>query len=145
MDLLVLGGTGYLGRHVAELALAGGHSVVVFHRRALQLDVVAAAEHVIGDRERDLSPLAGRRFDAVVDTSGYEVRPRPCRRARALAHPACATSSSPSPVYADSPGSTSPGLSTPTADAEYASATLSRHGALKAACEDCPRAEPQQP
>jgi 2'-hydroxyisoflavone reductase len=135
MDLLVLGGTGYLGRHVAELALAGAHSVVVFHRGRSNPDVVAAAEHVLGDRERDLSPLAGRRFDAVVDTTGYEVR-HVRAAARALAHPGLRyVFVSSVSVYADLARLDESGPVQTTADAETASLTLERYGALKAACE----------
>jgi uncharacterized protein YbjT (DUF2867 family) len=32
MELLVLGGTSFAGRHVVERALADGHSVTIFNR-----------------------------------------------------------------------------------------------------------------
>jgi 2'-hydroxyisoflavone reductase len=32
MDLLILGGTGFLGRHLAEAALGEGHRVTLFNR-----------------------------------------------------------------------------------------------------------------
>ncbi len=135
MHLLVLGGTGFVGRHVAEQALAGGHSVVVFHRGRSNPGVVAGAEHVLGDRERDLSPLAGRRFDAVVDTTGYEVR-HVRAAARALAHPGLRyVFVSSISVYADLAHLDEPSPVRTTEDAEGASLTLERYGALKAACE----------
>jgi 2'-hydroxyisoflavone reductase len=69
MELLVLGGTVFLGRHVVNEALARGHEVTIFSR-GLHGEAHPDAEHVIGDR-KDLSRLADRSFDAVVDTSGY--------------------------------------------------------------------------
>ncbi len=71
MKLLVLGGTLFLGRHVVEATLAREHQVTLFTRGLTNPDLFPEAEHVRGDRTRDLSALQGRRFDAVVDTSGY--------------------------------------------------------------------------
>jgi 2'-hydroxyisoflavone reductase len=84
MDLLVLGGTRFLGRHLAEAALGAGHRVTLFHRGRTGADLFPGAEHVQGDRDGGLGALAGRRWDAVMDTSGYV--PRLVRdSARALA------------------------------------------------------------
>ena len=66
MNLLVLGGTGFLGYHVVAEALALGHRVTTFNREgASELEGVEALK---GDRTGDLSALAGRSWDAVVDT-----------------------------------------------------------------------------
>jgi 2'-hydroxyisoflavone reductase len=73
MRLLILGGTVFLGRHVAAEALARGHEVTVFHRGRHGAELFAGeAEHLIGDRGSDLSALEGGRWDAAVDTSGNE-------------------------------------------------------------------------
>src|SRR3954467_13606962 len=72
MRLLVLGGTVFLGRHVTAEALRRGHEVTVFHRGRHGADLFGDAEHVLGDRASDLTPLRGRAWDAAVDTSGYE-------------------------------------------------------------------------
>jgi nucleoside-diphosphate-sugar epimerase len=72
MRLLVLGGTVFLGRHVAAEALRRGHEVTLFHRGHHGADLFPEAEHVLGDRGGDLAPLHGRAWDAAVDTSGYE-------------------------------------------------------------------------
>ncbi|MEA2278681.1 MAG: hypothetical protein QOC78_3641 [Solirubrobacteraceae bacterium] len=72
MRLLVLGGTVFLGRHVAAQALLRGHEVTLFHRGRHGADLFGDAEHVLGDRAGDLAPLRDRSFDAAVDTSGYE-------------------------------------------------------------------------
>jgi 2'-hydroxyisoflavone reductase len=71
MHLLVLGGTRFLGRHLADLALQRGHRVTLLHRGRSAGGLFAQAEHLIADRNIDLSLLDGRRFDAVVDTSAY--------------------------------------------------------------------------
>lgn len=72
MKLLVIGGARFSGRALTELALARGHEVTLFHRTPSEL--LPEAEHVIGDREQGVGALAGRRFDAVVDTCGYVPR-----------------------------------------------------------------------
>jgi 2'-hydroxyisoflavone reductase len=69
---LILGGTVFLGRHVAAEALARGHELTVFTRGVHGR--IAGAEHLIGDRTGDLSALHGREWDVVVDTSGYEAQ-----------------------------------------------------------------------
>lgn len=60
----------FLGRHVAAEALARGHELTIFTRGVHR--GIDGAEHLIGDRAGDLSPLEGRAWDIVVDTSGYE-------------------------------------------------------------------------
>ena len=74
MRLLVLGGTMFLGRAVAEHALAGGHAVTLFHRGHTNAGLFPAAEHRLGDRDGGLAALDGATWDAVVDTSGYVPR-----------------------------------------------------------------------
>ena len=70
MDVLIMGGSVFLGRAVAERALAAGHHVSVFNRGRSGA-TPPGAEQLTGDRTTDLSLLKGRRFDVVVDTSGY--------------------------------------------------------------------------
>ncbi len=74
MKLLILGGTKFLGRHLAEAALAAGHAVTLFHRGQTNPDLFPEAEHVHGDRDGGLERLAGLDWDACVDTSGYVPR-----------------------------------------------------------------------
>ena len=71
MRLLVLGGTIFLGRHLVEAALARGDRVTIFNRGRHNPDLFPEVERLRGDREGDLAALAGRDWDAVVDTSGY--------------------------------------------------------------------------
>ena len=70
MRTLILGGTVFLGRHVAAEALERGHELTLFTRGVH--GGIDGAEHLIGDRAGDLSALEGREWDVVVDTSGYE-------------------------------------------------------------------------
>jgi 2'-hydroxyisoflavone reductase len=72
MRLLVIGGTVFLGRAVVAAALARGHAVTIFHRGVHNPDLFPEAEHLLGDRTRDLSALRGRDWDAVIDTCGFE-------------------------------------------------------------------------
>lgn len=71
MRILVLGGTVFLGRHVAAAALARGHEVTLFNRGKQNPHLFPDVEKLRGDRDGDLSALRGRPFEAVVDTSGY--------------------------------------------------------------------------
>jgi 2'-hydroxyisoflavone reductase len=71
MRILVLGGTIFLGRHFVEQALAERDTVTIFTRGQHNPDLFPRVERIIGDRTTDLHLLEGRRWDAVVDTSGY--------------------------------------------------------------------------
>lgn len=72
MDILVLGGTRFVGRHIVEAALARGHKVTTFTRG--KSDLIPGALALVGDRDTNLEPLKGRSWDAVIDTSGYVPR-----------------------------------------------------------------------
>jgi 2'-hydroxyisoflavone reductase len=74
MKLLVLGGTVFLGRHLVEAALGRGYEVTLFNRGRTNPDLFPGVERLAGDRDGGLELLAGRRWDAVVDTSGYVPR-----------------------------------------------------------------------
>ncbi len=72
MDLLVIGGTVFLGRAMVDEALAAGHTVTVFNRGRSGTPP-DGARHLVGDRtvRADLDQLRGARFDLVIDTCGY--------------------------------------------------------------------------
>jgi 2'-hydroxyisoflavone reductase len=74
MKLLVLGGTVFLGRHIVDAALAAGHEITLFNRGMHNADLFPEVEKLRGDRKSDLGALDGRRWDAVIDTSGYVPR-----------------------------------------------------------------------
>ncbi|TYP72472.1 NAD-dependent epimerase/dehydratase family protein [Paenibacillus methanolicus] len=137
MDLLLLGGTKFLGKHIAETALRRGHRVTLFHRGLTNPGLFPDAEHITGDRDGGLDALAGRRWDAVVDTSGYV--PRVVRQsARLLAERADHyTFISSVSVYADFSvldiAEGAPLLSLEDPAEENVAA---HYGALKASCEE---------
>jgi len=69
--LLILGGTKFLGRATTEAALARGHEVTLFNRGQTNPELFPEAVKIHGDRAHDLSLLAGKSWDAVLDPSGY--------------------------------------------------------------------------
>jgi 2'-hydroxyisoflavone reductase len=71
LHVLLIGGTRFVGRHIADALLARGHDPTLFHRGTTGPELFPDAEHVAGDRDESLAALAGRRFDAVVDTCAY--------------------------------------------------------------------------
>ncbi|MBA3943395.1 MAG: NAD-dependent epimerase/dehydratase family protein [Herpetosiphonaceae bacterium] len=74
MKILILGGTQFLGVHLVEAALQRGHTVTIFNRGQTRPELFPPVEHLQGDRDGDLRALEGRRWDAVIDTSGYVPR-----------------------------------------------------------------------
>jgi 2'-hydroxyisoflavone reductase len=69
--VLILGGTRFLGRAIAEVALARGHELTLFNRGQTNPELFPEAEKLRGDRTSDLSALEGRTWDAVFDVAGY--------------------------------------------------------------------------
>ena len=59
MRVVLIGGSGFIGPHVARALLESGHEVIVFHRG--RSAVVAGAEEIIGDRRRLLDSAGALR------------------------------------------------------------------------------------
>jgi 2'-hydroxyisoflavone reductase len=79
LDLLFLGGTGFIGPHQVRYALERGHHVTVFNRGRKSGLFGGAVEELVGNRDskidNGLEPLEGdRTWDAVIDNSGYVPR-----------------------------------------------------------------------
>ena len=125
MKLLVLGGTQFVGRAVVEAALARGHEVTLFNRGRQNAHLFPELERLRGDRERDLSPLAARSWDAVVDTSAYT--PGVVRASAAALPDAHYVFVSTISVYAD--------FSRPNDEESPVYTSGDGYGPLKAACE----------
>ncbi len=71
MKILVLGGTRFFGRSFVEQAIAAGHDLTLVNRGISGAHLFPEAEQWVADRSQGLSILGNRRFDAVLDTSGY--------------------------------------------------------------------------
>ena len=74
MRVLILGGTKFVGRTIAEHALAAGHTVTITNRGStppLAADLFPDAEFIPGDRLGDLRELADRTWDVAIDVNGY--------------------------------------------------------------------------
>jgi 2'-hydroxyisoflavone reductase len=74
VELLVVGGTRFLGRHLVQQALAAGHRVTLLHRGVSNAALFPQAEHRIADRNGDLGVLRDSTWDAVIDTCAYVPR-----------------------------------------------------------------------
>ena len=71
MRILIIGGTVFVGRHIAEAAIAAGHDVTLFHRGRTGADLFPSATHLTGDRDADLTALSTGRWDATIDVCAY--------------------------------------------------------------------------
>jgi 2'-hydroxyisoflavone reductase len=149
MKLLILGGTRFLGLHLALLALARGHGVTLLHRgrsAAATQPLLREAEHRVADRDDPrafAAALGDARWDAVIDTSAYV--PRQVRLAAGLlasrtAHYQLVSSISvyaedaPPPLTEDSPRAS-------LAEPDTEQITGATYGGLKALCETAAQAD----
>src|SRR5206468_16487 len=84
VQLLILGGTRFVGRHIADAALRDGWSVTLFNRGRHDPAAFPAAEYLVGDRDGGPDALRHGSAEPVVPTSGYVLRddraPGPDRR-----------------------------------------------------------------
>ena len=137
MDLLILGGTGFLGRHLVEAALGDGHRPTLFNRGLHEPGLFPEVEKIEGHREGDLSALRGRCWDAVIDTCGYVPRVVGTSAgllADAVEHYAFVSSIS---VYSDAiaPGADEEAPVRELPDPTVEEVTGETYGGLKALCE----------
>jgi 2'-hydroxyisoflavone reductase len=138
--LLLLGGPRFLGRAIADAGLARGHDVTFFNRGKTNSELYPEVERIVGDRGGDLAELDGRRWDAVIDTSGY--LPSTVRRsAEALADSGFYCFVSSISVYADfSRTNDEDGPLAELGNLPDDEVTEESYGPLKALCEDAVRA-----
>lgn len=83
--LLILGGTGFIGPPLTAEALRRGWQVTHFNRGKTAAEGVTHVETLIGDRKGQLDALRGRKWDAVVDDTGYI--PKYCKMSAELLAP----------------------------------------------------------
>ena len=89
MKILILGGKRFLGVALVEAMLQAGHTPTLFNRGQTNPDLFPKVKTLIGDREKDLSALKWRKWDAVIDTSGY--LPRVVRESAQMLSNKCGT------------------------------------------------------
>ena len=77
LTILILGGTSFLGPHQISYAISRGHSVSIFTRGktkpTIHKEAFNKVEHLIGDREDNLTALENRSWDVIIDNSGRNV------------------------------------------------------------------------
>ncbi|MDB4915250.1 MAG: 2-hydroxyisoflavone reductase [Gemmatimonadetes bacterium] len=69
MNVLVLGGTGFIGPHLVRHARARGHQVTIFTRGRRDAELPDDIIRLQGDRNGHLESLVGKQWDVVVDDS----------------------------------------------------------------------------
>lgn len=136
LNVLILGGTGFIGPHMVREALRRGHSVTLFNRGRTNNELFPDLELLKGDRNGGLDVLAGRAWDVVIDNSGYVPR-HVADSARLLANAAShyiyistisVYDSFAKPINEDSPLATME-------DESVEEVTNESYGPLKALCE----------
>jgi 2'-hydroxyisoflavone reductase len=166
--ILILGGTGFLGPATVEAALARGHSVTIFNRgrtekrKPLEIDNI---ERLYGNRDpnlpaddskdaegnpadpdspRGLAQLGGKKWDVVIDNSGYY--PRMVKASAELLAPNVGRYIFISSISAyarnDQPGSDETAAAATLADpaVETMGEQFQNYGGLKALCEQAAEA-----
>ncbi len=141
MKLLVIGGTMFLGRHLVDAALAGGHEVTLANRGKTNPDLFPSVERLAVDRDNDLSALETGEWDAVIDTCGYvpgHVRPLAELLADRVGHYTFVSSVS---VYSDvsKPGVDEESPVGSLDDESVTEVTGETYGPLKVLCENAVR------
>ena len=74
LDILILGGTGFIGPYEVEYARERGHTLTLFNRGRTNPGLFPGIEQLRGDRGGDLASLEGRTWDVVIDNSGFYPR-----------------------------------------------------------------------
>ena len=78
LNILILGGTSFLGPHQIAYALERGHKISTFTRGKTKPKIFPElfnqVESLIGDREDNLESLKNRKWDVVIDNSGRKTK-----------------------------------------------------------------------
>jgi 2'-hydroxyisoflavone reductase len=135
MQILILGGTRFLGKHLTFAALERGHSVTLFNRGKTNPHLFPEVEKLQGDRDGGLQSLDGRQWDAVIDVNGYVpriVRASAEKLRDAVKHYTFISTIS---VYAQHNGNDESAPVATIPDETVEEITGETYGALKALCE----------
>jgi 2'-hydroxyisoflavone reductase len=143
LNILILGGTGFLGPATIEAAQARGHHVTMFNRGKTRPELFPGVEKLLGDRDPLKAPglksLEGRDWDVVIDNSAYY--PRMVKASAELLGPhvrqyiiisSISAYAEPNPVAGDE---TAPLATMPDPTLETMGKDYQYYGALKALCE----------
>ncbi|MFM9180808.1 MAG: epimerase, partial [Phycisphaerales bacterium] len=146
MDLLLLGGTAFLGPEIVDAAKARGWKVTLFNRGRTKAELFPELEKFRGDRDPakgdglkalEAEVAKGRRWDGVIDTSGY--RPQDVRASATLLSKAARqyVFVSTVSVYASMSvaGADEGAPLASVEDPESKAVSIVTYGALKACCE----------
>lgn len=143
LNILILGGTGFIGPHQVNGALERGHDVTIFNRGRRSGAYGARVEELIGNRDPNvddgLSALDGdREWDVVIDNSGYV--PRHVRASAELLKGRCRRYLYISTVAVYDPDSAvddfgEAGPLAPAPDKSVEEVTWETYGPLKAECD----------
>ncbi|MFK5634415.1 MULTISPECIES: NAD-dependent epimerase/dehydratase family protein [unclassified Ornithinimicrobium] len=133
MELLILGGTRFLGRAVAEDALGRGHQVTCLARGSAPPPEGVAFVRADRDEDDGLAPAAGRTWDGVVDLTLHPVHARRAVRDLTTGHWLFVSTAN---VYADGTGP-EPSEDAPLVDAHDADRMegMETYGGAKVTCE----------
>ncbi len=74
LKILILGGTRFIGLHMTSYALERGHTLTFFNRGKTKTDRYPDVERILGDRNGQIDGLKDRKWDVVIDNSGYVPR-----------------------------------------------------------------------
>ncbi|OLS26072.1 MAG: hypothetical protein HeimC2_16940 [Candidatus Heimdallarchaeota archaeon LC_2] len=74
MDILIIGGTKFLGRALVDAILNKGHNLTLFNRGHTSPEIYQNIEQIHGDRDGEISALGSKKWDVVIDTCGYVPR-----------------------------------------------------------------------
>jgi len=74
LQILILGGTRFIGVYMTDLALRRGHRVTLFNRGITNTQLFPTVERLTGDRDGQLDALRARKWDVVIDDSGFVPR-----------------------------------------------------------------------
>ena len=77
LQILILGGTSFLGPHQIAYALSRGHSITTFTRGKsipkVHQELFTQVKQLIGDRKDNLKALETGKWDVVIDNSGQKI------------------------------------------------------------------------
>lgn len=139
MDVLVLGGTSFVGRAIVEDLLVRGHTPTIFSRGRTGTELFPTAKRLVGDRDcGDYTALQGRQWDAVIDVTAYLPRHVAEATAALSGHQGRYLFISTGLVYDHTAASEGPTESSPRVSACRDTEEIDEdtYGPLKVACED---------